>query len=80
MIDMWAEVKETLENPEVVVRSARLPETSRIYHKWFEDTPIGSKWVRVIANFLVNGDAFVATAYADSQVIAGEVIWRRENG
>lgn len=80
MADMRAQVIDTLGNPEVVVRSTRFPDTSRIYHGWFENTPLGSKWVRVVVNFVENGDAFVMTAYAEGEVIAGEVIWRKGNG
>ncbi|MYC29301.1 MAG: hypothetical protein F4X65_04320 [Chloroflexi bacterium] len=80
MVDMRAKVIETLGNPDVIVRSTRFPDTARIYHRWHEDTPLDSKWVRVVVNFVDNSDAFVMTAYAESQVIAGEVIWRKGNG
>ena len=80
MVDMRPQVTETLRNPDAIVRSNRFPYTARIYHGWFENTPIGSKWVRVVVNFVDNDDAFVLTAYAESEVIDGEVIWRKENG
>ena len=79
MVDMWKELVETLENPEVIVRSTRFPYTSRIYHRWFDNTPVGGKWVRVVTNFPASGDAFVLTAYSEDQVIAGEVLWQKED-
>ena len=78
MASMRSELVDTLKNPDFVVRSTVVPEVGRIYHKWYEHTVVGSKWVRVVVYFFAYDDAFVATAYAHARVIAGEVLWSRE--
>ena len=78
MVSMREELEETLKDPDLVVQSTVNQEFGRIYHKWYEQTVIGSKWVRVVVYFLADGDAFVATAYVDEEVIAGEVLWSKE--
>jgi hypothetical protein len=78
MAMMRSELEETLRDPDLIISSTRFPERVRIFHKWFDRTVVGSKWVRVVVNFLDNGDAFVLTAYADNEVIAGEELWRKE--
>ena len=78
MIQLRAEVELTLQDPEVIVRSAQDRATVRIYHKWFEHTVVGSKWVRVAVKFLDAGDAFVLTAYTERGIMPGEVLWRKE--
>ena len=74
---MREELESTLKDPDIIVRSARYPDFGQIYHKWYEHTAVGSKWVRVVVYFLDDGDAFVATAYAHREVIVGEVLWRK---
>ena len=78
MASMRDELVETLKVPHLVVRSTVQPDIGRVYHRWYEHTPVGSKWVRVVVYFLADGDAFVTTAYSGSEVIAGEVLWSRE--
>ena len=73
---MRSELVETLEDPDLVVRSTVDAEIGRIYHKWFQHTAVGSKWVRAVVYFITDSDAFVATAYVHGEVIAGEVLWR----
>ena len=78
MIQLRAELELTLQDPEVIVRSAQDRATVRIYHKWFKHTAVGSKWGRVAVKFLDNGDAFVLTAYTEHRIMPGEVLWRKE--
>ena len=78
MVSMREELEETLKDPDLVVQSTVNQEFGRIYHKWYEQTVIGSKWVRVVVYFLADGDAFVTTAYVDEEVIAGEALWSKE--
>ena len=78
MVHLREELEETLKGPDLIIQSNVNPESGRVYHKWFEQTVMGSKWVRVVVYFLADDDAFVATAYVDNEVIAGEVLWSRE--
>jgi len=77
MVYLREELDGTLRDPDVIVRSTRIPEIGRIYNKWYEHTAVGSKWVRVVVYFLAESDAFVATAYVADDVISGDVLWRR---
>ena len=78
MESMREETEETLRNPDIVIRSTNPPETARIYHKWYDNLVVGSKWVKVVVEFFADGDAFVKTAYVDRKVANGEEIWRKE--
>ena len=77
MASMRAELEETLKDPDLIVRSTVFPDIGRIYHKWYEHTVIGAKWVLVVVYRLADDDAFVATAYVKGEVIAGEVLWNK---
>ena len=77
MIGMRAELTLTLRDPEVIIRSADDPSRSRLYFKWFEDTALGAKWMRVVVKFLDDGDAFVLTAFVREGTDSGEVLWRK---
>ena len=78
MASMRNELVETIRDPDLVVQSTVRPEIGRVYHRWYEQTTVGNKWVRVVVYFLAEGDAFATTAYANSEVIPGEVLWSRE--
>ena len=77
MLHLRAEVELTLQDPEVIIRSTRYPDTARIYHKWFVDTVVGDKWLRVAVNFLEDDNVFVMSAYANRRIIRGAELWRK---
>ena len=77
MLNMRAELYLTLQDPDLVKKSLHHPETVRIYFKWFERTVVGSKWVAVVVRFFADGDAFVLTAYGESNLMPGEELWRK---
>ena len=79
MVYMRAELDETLQDPDVIRKSDRDPDTVHIYYKWYENTVVGSKWVLVAVRFFDNGDAFVLTAFAPDEMKPGEEIWRKES-
>ena len=68
------------ERPYVIIRSMDDQARSRLYFKWFENTVVGDKWVRVVVKFLDDGDAFVLTAFVREILDSGEVLWRKETG
>ena len=80
MIDMWAELAETIGEPELIIRSTDDPARSRLYFKSFENTAVGAKWVRVVVKLLDDGDAFVLTAFVRERPDPGEVLWRKQTG
>ena len=89
MVYMRAELDETLQDPDVIRKSDRDPNTvqpgAQIYYKWYVymraelNTVVGSKWVLVAVRFFDNGDAFVLTAFAPDEMKPGEEIWRKES-
>ena len=79
MLYMKSELVEALQNPDFVSRSSRDPATVRIYIKWFEDTYVGNKWLRVIVKFEDDTESYVLTAFVRSRPDVGDVIWRKEN-
>ena len=62
MASLWREVVETLREAEEIRRSNSDPETVRLYHKWYDGTVEGNKYVCVVVKVLPD-DAFVLTAY-----------------
>ena len=74
MVAVRAELDETLKDPDVIIRSMDDPARSRLYFKWFENTVVGDKWVRVVVKFLDDGDAFVLTAFVREILDSGEVL------
>lgn len=62
MTPLYQAVCDTIAGPEVIANSSSDPAAVKLYHKWYADTSVGGKWLRVVIKFL-NGDAFVLTAY-----------------
>ena len=70
-------VQETLADPDEVRMSQEDPSTVIIYYRWFWNTPVGSRYVRVVVKLLL-GDAFVLTAHVTDNIRRGERVWIRE--
>ena len=79
MAYLRAELELTLQDPELIIRSTRFPDTARIYHKWFEHTVVGDKWLLAAVNFPDGGSAFVLSAYVSRRIIPGAELWRKES-
>ena len=67
----------TLAHPDRVIQSFSDPAV-RLYHRYYETTPVGSKHLCVLVKVLP-GDAFVVTAYLTDSVKKGTVLWPAEN-
>ena len=67
MTTMLPELQETLEQPERLRIPGDETETERRYYKWFENTIVGDKWMRVAVKYLTN-DAYVLTAFMTKRV------------
>ena len=68
MTTMLPEIQETLEQPDIVLIPGDETETERRYYKWFANTVVGDKWMRVAVKCLRN-DAFVLTAFLTNRVV-----------
>lgn len=65
---------QTLENPELVVATEADPSV-QVYHRYFETTPVTSKFLLVSVKWLEN-DAFVLTAFFSRREKRGTTVWK----
>jgi len=69
-------VKQTLLNPEKVVRS-RTDSQVELFYRYYESTPVTNKYLCVVVKAAKN-NAFIITSYFTDKVKKGEVIWPRK--
>jgi len=69
-------VKQTLLNPEKIVRS-RTDSQVELFYRHYESTPVTSKYLCVVVKALTN-KAFIMTSYFTNKVKKGEVLWQRK--
>ena len=69
-------IQVTLSDPDEVRMSAEDPDSVMLYYRWFWNTAVGAKYVRVVVK-LLNGDAFVLTAHVTDNIRRGELVWTR---
>ena len=74
MVGQFERVAETVSHPERVV-AARLDESVHVYHRFYETTPVTSKYLQVAVKLFLE-DAFVLTAFYSSRPKRGETVWR----
>lgn len=66
-------IAETLQNPEIVIRSSSDSEVE-LFYRYYSETPVGDKYMCVI----VKGkgkDLFIITAYFTDTIKRGETLW-----
>ena len=68
MTTMLPDLQETLSQPDRLIIPGDEAETEKRYYKWFANTMVGDKWMRVAVKFLTN-DAFVLTAFLTNRVV-----------
>ena len=68
-------IKETLESPDIVVRS-RSDEEARLYYRFYEGLSIGNKHLCIVVKF-TEIDVYVVTAYFTDSIKKGDVIWKK---
>ena len=69
-------LKQTLRNPEKVVRS-RTDSQVELFYRHYDSTPVTRKHLCVVVKALTNY-AFILTAYFTDTVKKGETLWQRE--
>lgn len=77
MAEQFDRIAETLAQPELVVATT-VDESVHVYHRFYEATPVTSKFLQVAVKLveLVEEDAFVLTAFYSSRPKKGVVVWR----
>jgi len=76
MRGMEAKIGETLAAPQRVLESLSDPR-ARLYYRFYVGTRVGNKFVCVVVKVL-DGDAFIVTAYLAEKVKKGRQLWPRE--
>ena len=66
-------IADTLEAPKEV-RLSRSDTAIRLFYQYYENTPVGAKWLCVVVKYLA-ADAFVVTAYLTDKLKAGDILW-----
>ena len=68
-------VAETLQTPEIVIRS-RSDSEAELFYRHYSETPVGDKYMCVIVRGR-SKDCFIITAYFTDTIKRGEALWRR---
>jgi len=69
-------IRDTLSNPDIIVRSKTDPEVE-LFYRHYVITPVTEKYLCVVVKVLV-GDIFIITAYFTDTIKRGEVLWERK--
>ena len=77
MTEMEPAIEEVLANPEQVVESLS-DSQARLYYKFFEDTPVGDKYLCVVVK-VKDAEVFVLTAYLTDRIKRGVQLWPNES-
>jgi hypothetical protein len=68
-------IRDTLLNPEMVVRSRTDPDVE-LFYRYYDVTPVTEKYLCVLLKVLA-GDLFIITAYFTDTIKRGEVLWEK---
>jgi hypothetical protein len=73
MVEQFKRIQETIKSPETIIATTA-DNTVHIYHRYYETTPVTSKFLLVAIKFLED-DAFVLTAFFSRREKKGTMIW-----
>lgn len=73
--DQRPRVIETIERPDTVIQTVK-DETVHAYQRFYETTPVTSKYL-IVAVKMLEDDAFIITAYYSSRPKRGQVLWQK---
>lgn len=74
MVGQLGRLKETLKTPMFVI-ATEADETVHVYHRFYETTPVTSKYLQVAVK-INEDDAFVLTAFFSRRIKKGERVWQ----
>ena len=69
-------IRETLLDPDVIVRSQTDPEVE-LFYRHYDTTPVTEKYLCVVVKVSTE-DIFIITAYFTDKIKKGEILWRRK--
>jgi hypothetical protein len=76
MSDQVDNIKYTLANPDMVVRS-RTDSEADLFYRYYSGTPVGGKYLCIIVKGR-GDDFFILTAYFTDTIKRGETLWIRK--
>jgi len=68
-------IKQTLLEPEQIVRSRIDPEVE-LFYRYYDNTPVSEKYLCVVLKTLIDR-RFIITAYFTDTVKEGQVLWEK---
>lgn len=74
MADQFERIAETVNHPETVI-ATNADQTVHVYHRYYETTPVTSKFLQVAVK-LLEDDAFILTAFFSRREKKGKVVWK----
>jgi hypothetical protein len=76
MSDQIAKVRETLLNPDIIVRSKTDPE-AELFYRHYNTTPVTKKYLCVVVKLIIE-DLFIITTYFTDSIKRGEILWEKK--
>jgi hypothetical protein len=76
MSDQIAKVRETLLNPDIIIRSKTDPEAELLY-RHYNTTPVTEKYLCVVVKSIIE-DLFIITADFTDSIKRGETLWEKK--
>ena len=74
MVGQLHRIEETLANPQIII-STSLDDSVHVYHRYYEITPVTSKYLQVVVKLLID-DAFILTAFFSNRQKRGDMVWQ----
>lgn len=69
-------IRETLLNPDRVIRSKTDPDVE-LFYRYYRATPVTEKYLCVVVKVLAD-NLFIITAYFTDTIKRGEILWKRK--
>ena len=73
MSDQIVKVRETLLNPDIIIRSKTDPE-AELFYRHYNKTPVTKKYLCLVVKSIIK-DLFIITGYFTDSIKRGEILW-----
>lgn len=76
MLGQIDKIRDTLSNPDIIIRS-RTDSNIELFYRHYSRTPVNDKYLCIVVKVLIN-DIFVVTAYFTDTIKKGDILWRKK--
>ena len=76
MSDQLDKIKETLFNPDIIIKSNTDPNVE-LFYRYYDVTPVTKKYLCVVVKVLIN-DLFIITTYFTDTIKKGKILWEKK--